>query len=274
MRPPDPVSVVHLFPEERAQLLDLLTDLSDEQWARPTACPQWSVKDLALHLLADDLGLLSRMRDRFSPTSPRQDESLVDFINRLNELWVVAARRLSPRVLCDLLRVTGDWTLAYLTSRDLSALGEPVSWAGPDPAPVWLDVAREYTERWHHQQHIRDALGASGLTDRRFFAPVLATFVHALPYTFRDIDAPQGTAVHLHLAGEAGGDWSVVREANKWSLCVGAPARSDARVMVDQAVAWRLFTKGLLPADAAQQAEIEGDPRLGRQVLETVAIIA
>ena len=33
-----------------------------------------------------------------------------------------------------------------------------VNWAGPEPAPIWLDPAREYTERWVHQQHIRDAV--------------------------------------------------------------------------------------------------------------------
>jgi hypothetical protein len=42
---------------------------------------------------------------------------------------------------------------------DLDALGEPVSWAGPDPAPLWLDCARDFTEYWVHQQQIRDATG-------------------------------------------------------------------------------------------------------------------
>jgi hypothetical protein len=37
------------------------------------------------------------------------------------------------------------------------AMGEPVTWAGPEPAPIWLDIAREYTERWLHQAQVRDA---------------------------------------------------------------------------------------------------------------------
>ncbi len=52
---------------------------------------------------------------------------------------------------------TGEQTNAYFQRVDPFAMGGPVSWAGPEPAPVWLDVAREFTERWHHQQHIRAA---------------------------------------------------------------------------------------------------------------------
>jgi hypothetical protein len=59
-----------------------------------------------------------------------------------------------------------------------------VSWVGPDPVPNWLDVAREYTERWTHQQQARDAVGMPGLREPTFMAPVLATFVHALPQAF------------------------------------------------------------------------------------------
>ena len=55
MQPVEPVLVVDLFPEERRLLLDLLANLTDEQWRAPTACAGWSVKDVALHLLGGDL---------------------------------------------------------------------------------------------------------------------------------------------------------------------------------------------------------------------------
>jgi hypothetical protein len=45
-------------------------------------------------------------------------------------------------------------------------------------------------------------------------------------------------------------------------------------VTLDQADAWRLFTKGLPPMDAARTVNIEGDRRLGLRVLDAVAIIA
>ena len=45
------------------RLLNLLTSLSDAQWAAPTAAPQWPVKDIALHLLDVDLSWLAGERD-------------------------------------------------------------------------------------------------------------------------------------------------------------------------------------------------------------------
>lgn len=41
---------------ERNDLLVLLEDLSDSDWLAPTEAGHWRVKDVALHLLDDDLG--------------------------------------------------------------------------------------------------------------------------------------------------------------------------------------------------------------------------
>ncbi len=148
------------------------------------------------------------------------------------------------------------------------------SWAGPEPAPVWLDLAREYTERWHHQQQIRDAVGKPGLIEPRIFAPVLDTFVRALPHTFRAVQAPEGASVALAIAGDAGGAWFVRREQGTWKLYVGAPAAPDASVVLPQDAAWRLFTKGIGQEEALAQATLTGDRRLGLKALGMVSVIA
>jgi uncharacterized protein (TIGR03083 family) len=274
MKQPEPVQVLELFPEERAALLDLLSGLSEEEWAAPTACAGWSVKDVALHILGGDLGNLALRRDGFRGVAATPDEDLVAFVNRFNNEWVRAARRLSPRVVIELLGTIGPQLFAYFGSLDLSARGGAVSWAGLDPAPVWLDVAREYTERWLHQQHIREATGRHGLTEPRFMAPVLAAFVYALPLAFREVDAPPGSVVQLQIEGPAGGNWSLAREPHGWTLYAGTPTGPDARVDINESVAWRLFTKGLTPEKAEAAVSIEGDRRLGKQVLQAVAIIA
>src|SRR5262245_56493360 len=148
MRTPEPIIVVDLFPEILAALLDLLGGLSEDEWAAPTVCPGWSVKDVAGHLLGGDVGMLSRGRDgsRHGGAAIAGWADLVAFINRQNAEWVETARRLSPRLLCEMLRLCGEQVAAYFQSLDPHALGGAVSWAGPDPAPIWLDLAREYTE--------------------------------------------------------------------------------------------------------------------------------
>ena len=87
--------------------------------------------------------------------------------NAFNATWLEAARRLSSRVLLDLLRWSGEQTYAYYASLDPRTVGGPVEWVDPEPAPSWLEIDREYTERWVHHQQIREALGAAPLTDDR-----------------------------------------------------------------------------------------------------------
>lgn len=272
MNRPEPVLVIDLFEEEREHFLELLAVLGDEQWQAPTACPGWSVKDVAAHLLRGDISRLSRGRDG-SESAPRPDESLGDLINRLNSEWVQAFRLTSPEVLCDLLRWSGPQTLDYFKSLDPFRLGEPVSWAGPDPAPIWLDLAREYTERWHHQQHIRDAVGIPGLGDVKFFAPVLRTFAWALPRAFRSVEADVGSAVTLTISGGSGGNWAVVRESHGWMLYDGTPPGPAAAVELGESTAWRLLTNGLPKIEAERRMKTKGDIRLARHVLEARAII-
>lgn len=268
--------MIDLFPELLEQLLALLSGLSPDEWQEPTACSPWSVKDVAQHLLGDDVGNLSRRRDGFLlPGGEVEDwEGLVALINELNAAWVNATRSISPRLLCDLLRFTGTQVHAYFRSLDPYAMGGPVSWAGPDSAPVWLDLAREYTERWLHQQHIRDAVDRPGLKEPRFLAPVLDTFVRALPHAYRNVDASEGTLVALSITGESGDRWFLLREDSLWRLYLECEKDPQAEVVMGEDVAWRLFTKGLNRREAQSRLTIIGDRSLGLNMLDTVSIIA
>jgi uncharacterized protein (TIGR03083 family) len=271
------VVVTHLFAPERASLIELLSSLAASQWPAPTVCPGWSVKDVALHLLGDDIDLLSRRRDGAAPADtpsrPGGFQELVASLDRLNQTWVEATRRISPRLLCELLAVTGEATERYLASLELFAVEESVSWIRPEPVPNWLDVARQYTERWTHQQQIRDAVGVPGLKERAFLAPVLATFVHALPRAYIGVPAAVGTTVEVVIAGEAGGCWALTRTPQGWELAAGTAAAAVARVVLEAETAWRLWTKGIRPGAAQAAVTITGDRALGLRVLDAVAII-
>jgi uncharacterized protein (TIGR03083 family) len=283
MQPIPPIIVADLFSELDQHLLEMLRGLTPAQWHVPTACAGWSVKDVALHLLGGDLGNLSRRRDgltnslaAYSPPGAdfSDNATLVAALSRWNEDWVEATRRLSPRVICDLFAATQDATHAYYRSLDPLALGGPVSWAGPGPAPVWLDIAREYTEHWAHQAQIRDALGLPAIQSRRLYAPVLAAYLHALPHTLRVIVAPEGTTLRVVITGEAGGEWLAVRQGDTWTLGTDPARPAQATATLDQDTAWRLFTRGLPDAAAERAVQIEGDATLAGAVRRMVAIIA
>jgi uncharacterized protein (TIGR03083 family) len=245
---------------------------------RPSACPGWSVKDLAAHIASDDMASVARRRDHhfYAPFADEEPswEELLAFINRQNDEWVVAMRRLSPPQVIDLLERSGPPIFDHWRSLDPMTIGGAVSWAGPEPAPIWLDLAREYTECWAHQQQIRDGLGRPGLKDRHFMHPVLDAYVRALPHTFRNTRAAEGTHVRLQITGEAGGIWSVVRGQKSWALYLDVADEANAAVALDQETAWRLFTKGVTPVEARTRATIAGNESLAAVVLETVSVIA
>jgi hypothetical protein len=231
---------------------------------------------VALHLLGGDVGILSRGRDGFtaSTINARTREELVRALAALNDSWIGAGQRISPRLLCDLLRFTGDQATEYFESLDPYSPGELVSWAGPLPAPNWLGVGREYTERWHHQQHIRAALGRPGFDDVRFLKPALEIFVRALPETYRSVDVPDGTSVAVQISGDSGDRWLVVRERQRWVLYMGAAERPHATVVIPEQTAWKLFTRWEPTQQALLESQIGGDPALARRVFETTAVIA
>ena len=100
---------------ERTRLSELLGSLERADWDRPTPCPGWTVLGLCCHLVGDDLSLLSRHRDDYHGTPAPQDADETQFVAWLDDLqaeWVGAARRLSPRVVTELL----DWAGPHLWS--------------------------------------------------------------------------------------------------------------------------------------------------------------
>src|SRR5690606_22876281 len=149
---------------------------------------------------------------------PRAGETLLSFLNRLNDEWETASRRLSPQVLIRLLEWAEPQLAELFESLDPSAPAIfPVAWAGEDQSQNWMDLAREYTEKWHHTQQIFEATGRpSTITERRLFQPCLDTFLRALPFTFRHVDAPPGSVVSVQILGDAGGEWFVVRTDHNW----------------------------------------------------------
>jgi uncharacterized protein (TIGR03083 family) len=276
MKTPDPVITIDLFPDLLEELLSLLGDLTTDEWKRPTVCAGWSVKDVALHLLGGEIGILSRKRDQFSFVEAEiaSWDDLVRLINDLNAVWVKAARRISPPLLIDLMRLTGHQTCEYFRSLNPFAMGDPVDWAGPEAAPVWLDLAREFTERWHHQQQIRDATDKPGAKQPRYFAPVLDAFVRALPYTYRKVEAEDDTLLALTITGDSGGRWFLLRSDSRWNLFIDVDRHPTAEVVIDQETAWRLFTKGASREEAVKKAAITGDRKLALKALEMVSVIA
>jgi uncharacterized protein (TIGR03083 family) len=273
LQPISPLDVISLFPEMRRELLRVLKSLSDEQWHLPTSCEGWSVKDVALHILGDDMGYLSRHRDGDGVFLESNSwNELVEKINARNDLWVRATRRLSRNMVVSLLEFTGAQVSTYFAEQINTSDEVYVSWASDKPVPMWLQIARELTEYWMHHQHICEAVSITSLKTREFLYPILTAFSHALPRTYQDVPAPPDTLVKLVIEDLA--DYHLVCDGEKWALYAATDLISSATIKMDADATWRLFTKGISGEEAQALSTLEGDVQLAKHLFKTVAIIA
>jgi uncharacterized protein (TIGR03083 family) len=293
-----PIPVSHLFPLIDRELIMLLKSLSPDEWEAQTIASRWKVKDVAAHLLDGNLRALSLERDHYfgNPGPANNDfETVVDWLNQFNQQWVDASRRLSPDVLLFLLEQTGPPTSAYFASVDpFSPAVFPVLWAGEEESKAWMHLARQYTEKWLHQQQIRDALNKPGIMTQDFYHPFIETFFRGLPHTFRGVESPEHTSIKIMIPSDAGGTWMLIRNKEKWNLISpwfnddqemnvvneGSQGKdpntsaSASEVIIDPDMAWKLFSKSVRPADVETSVRIMGNQRLGQKVLEMVSVMA
>src|SRR5262245_50647045 len=231
-----PILVAGLFRELNGHLVRLLRSLDPEDWHRPTVSSERNVKDSASHLLDGSVRRLSLQRDGYrppdAPSGFSSSQELVAYLHRVSGDWTGATRRLSPRLLVDWIDRTGEELADFFEGLDPFAPAlYPVAWAGEDRSANWFDVAREYTEKWHHTQQICEAVGRpSTISDRRMMHPCLDTFMRALPFTYREVRAGDGVSVTVAVHGEPGGEWYVVRNAGLWRQVLDGPAQPTARV--------------------------------------------
>lgn len=268
-----------LFPVLDELLIHLLKSLPPEQWERQTVAPRWRVRDVALHLLDGNLRSLSMLRDGHFGGPPPASAAYADVVSYLNELngaWVAVGQRLSPAVITWLLELSGVAYSHYIASLDPAAPAVfSVAWAGEEESLNWFHVAREYTEKWHHQQQIRAAVGQEApLLTRELYQSFLATCVRALPHHYRQVAAPIGTTLRVEVTGPAGDTWFLRREAPGWELGHGYAGPVAATVQIPGEVAWRLFMKSLSRQEAARQLAVQGPAELTEPIFSLTAVMA
>jgi uncharacterized protein (TIGR03083 family) len=272
-----PIDTAPLFGPLEAELIHLLRSLTPDEWLRPTVAGHWRVRDVAAHLLDTSLRRVAVNRDGhlLAPEVPiTSPADVARLVNGLNATAVAVAARLSTRQLVDLVELAGSWLVATLST--LPPHGRAVfavSWAGEDTSENWMDVGREYTERWHHQMQIRDAVGRPLLLEPRWLDPLLDISVCVLPVAYRGVDAPEGTVVRLEVDADEPRAWTLTRRHGQWGVdhAGAGPAACTVRLSAD--AAWRLFFNAL-PVDRARAlAIVVGDAALAEPLLRARSLV-
>jgi uncharacterized protein (TIGR03083 family) len=231
----------------------LLRSLSPDEWNAATECPNWNVKEIALHVLGDDLSLLSRQRDEATNglllyAVDHPGLTFPALLDGFNEQWVKAAGFLSTELVVKLLEMSGVWTAVYYGTVDRTELGEPVGFFGAakqgGQSPLWQAIAREYVERWIHQSQIRRALGHAPVAD--------------------DLSAPGVEVVVLGFGARNDELGRFTIGDRSWDFGPGP------EVALDPALATRVLSRGE-PMEATMAA-LSGEPSVVRTIAEQTCL--
>jgi uncharacterized protein (TIGR03083 family) len=264
-----------LFLTERARLSELLAGLGPADWDRPSPCPGWTVLGLCSHLVGDDLGILARHRDgHFGTPGPdgASESEFIAWLDNLQDEWVRAARRLSPRIAADLLEWAGPQVAETMGGEDPRARTAEVSWAGTGPAPAWLNHARELSEYWTHRQQLLQTVGRPSDLRADLARPVLDALRWAYPFRLGQYrDAPGGT-VTISITGTVTLTWHLVATPAGWEYRDAPGPRAVASLEMTTEQAWRLLTNNL-PAAGRSRIAASGDETVLGILLRTRAII-
>jgi uncharacterized protein (TIGR03083 family) len=189
---------------DRAALLELAESFSDDDWARPSDCTGWSVKDVVAHMAAT-------FRQIADPASlPATDSTDVE---ANQELYVAERKDWSPaKVLAEYVDV-GEQAIELLAGMQTPEMAEvvvPLGSLGSHPLPRLADALA-----FDHYTHIRvDLLAPTGPLDRPAppsdelrLVPTIAWMTAGLPQMASEALVPISGSVSLHLEGPGGGSW-------------------------------------------------------------------
>ena len=105
------------------------------------------------------------------------------------------------------------------------------------------------------------------------YHPVLDCFMRVLPHAYRDVAAPPGAVVEMHVDGDAGGAWRLIRAADRWMLTAEADAAPTARGLDSRGRGLAVLHQRAGARRGARLVAIEGDRALAAPALRAVAIV-
>jgi hypothetical protein len=262
--------------EVNSHLIRLLRGLGDDDWAKPTVHLDRNVKGLMAHLLHGSLRRVTSHRDHYRWKGQKLNglTEVISFVQADNRRFMDGMSRISPQILIEMIEIYDEAFLQIASTLDPNAQGLGVMWAGEDVSLNWFDMAREYTEKWHHQRQIRDAVGAPLLNAPHLIGPAIDTFARGLPFAYRSLNVPDGSQISVAVCDGFKRSWSLWYRDGSWSLWEGTPTLPITTISIPADMAWRLWTKGLDKAEMRARCVVTGDLANLEPILNFVAIMA
>lgn len=264
MSQPASPSIDHL--EQTWRSIDsLCSDLTEEEWKRPTGCPGWSVQDQLAHLIDYEAGALGR---------PRPDHVAADLshtknpLGEANEVGVDFRRPRSGAEVLDEFRSVMADRLAQLRALTVDDLARPVE--TPAGAGTVADMLTlRVMDTWSHEQDIRRAVGRPAHASGPAVDEAVRYWSRFLPYVVgKKAAVPDGATVAFDLAGV---DRFAVGVTSGRAAMLDDEVAAPTVTLTMPATTFAALVGGR--SDAPDDVQVEGDGDLGRRVVGALGFL-
>jgi uncharacterized protein (TIGR03083 family) len=251
---------------------DVCTGLTPQQWATPTECPGWDVRDNISHLIAIENKLLGLPDD---PPLTDYPAHVKNAVGRFNENSIELRRpRPGAEVLAEFTAVT-DKRLEQLRAMSVEAL-DLVGWSPIGDIPYRQFMTVRLFDSWSHEQDIRRALDRPGHLTGPVVDAVLAWHARSLGFIVgKKAGAPEGAVVVFDVTGPTAAKYAVAVRDGRASV-IDEPATAPTATLTLDTEAFIALLGGRWSADEAEardRVQYAGDIALARMVAQSMGYV-
>jgi uncharacterized protein (TIGR03083 family) len=245
----------------------IITTLTDAEWAMPSGCQGWSVKDLVAHMSSNYKEVVDPSP---APAEPIDlpAERLMDMLVEPRKDWTNEQVRDEYLAYCDG-ALAG---LAALQDEPLASTVIPLADLGSYPMHQLADAYA-----FDHYCHTRiDLLAPNGpLTrdlpppDDALLAPAIGWMIAGIPQMQPGLERHLTGRLRLQLTGIGGGTWDLVREGD--SIEIGPPVGDAAATVTSDAHGFVLW--GTVRTPWRNSCTLTGDQAVAVEFLDHLNIV-
>ncbi len=249
-----------------ASVSELCAGLTAEQWAQPTECPGWDVKDNLSHLIGTERMLQGLPA---APPLDSQPEHVRNAIGGFNENEIALRRpRPGAEVLAEWEEIRAQRTATLRSGDDAYFATPTMTPTGPGTIADFLHI--RVLDCWAHELDMRRAVGIPGDLATPAAAHTIDRLLRTIPIVVgKRAAAPEGSTVVFHLTGPIERTVLVTVTGGRAAVVDAVPADVRATVTMDSTT-FAVLALGRRSAAEIDGWSVSGDEALGRAVVDNL----
>lgn len=251
------------------EVKSVISTLTDEEWARPSGCQGWSVRDLVAHMS-------SNYKETVDP-SPAPAEPINLPAERMMDMLVEPRKAWTNQQILDEYLSFCDQAVAVLASMQEEPLAStplPLADLGTYPMHALADAYA-----FDHYCHLRiDLLAPEGPIERnnvpdadaKRLAPAIGWMITGMPQMQTDLGKSLSAPITLTLTGPGGGSWTITPAGDG---IVVTPGKTGGAVADVSSNGHSFINWGTKRSDWREHCKVTGDEAVAAKFLDALNII-